>query len=290
MRKGGVRRLIIISGLSGAGKTIVLNTLEDLGFYCVDNLPVSLLPEFAAHIRSGIIQDSREIAIGIDARSPARDIASLPAVMGNLEKTGLRPELVFVEASDKILTRRFSETRRKHPLSSRHISLPAAIGQERAMMADLGELADTRIDTTYTLLHDLREQVRKRIARHPVSQLSIQFTSFGYKHGIPRDADFVFDARCLPNPYWNTKLRKLTGKDPAVIRFLHGQKQVGRMIRHLTTFLTAWIPRFEAENRSYLCIAIGCTGGNHRSVYIVEQLAGYFRKRGKHVIINHRDM
>lgn len=290
MKTSGQRRLVIISGLSGAGKTIALNTLEDLGFYCIDNLPVSLLQEFAVQIKHNVIKDTPGIAIGIDARSPAPAIAHLPVVITELKKEGLRTELVFIEANDEILTRRYSETRRKHPLSSRSVSLTAAIIKERRIMGELCELADTRIDTSYTLMHELRELVRKRIARHPLASLSVQFTSFGYKHGIPRDADFVFDARCLPNPYWKKNLRGLTGRDKAVIKFLAGQTQVGRMIKHIRSFLSSWIPQFEADNRSYLSIAVGCTGGHHRSVYIVERLSEYFRKEGKHVIISHRDI
>ena len=290
MKKAGERRLVIISGLSGAGKTITLNTLEDLGFYCIDNLPVSMLNEFAGQAQHGAVKDTPEIAIGIDARSPASEIKHLPGMIAELKKEGLRTELVFIEANDGILTRRYSETRRKHPLSSRSVSLSAAINKERSIMGELSELADTRIDTSYTQMHELRELVRRRIAQHPLSALSIQFTSFGYKHGIPLDADFVFDTRCLPNPYWKKNLRSLTGRNKSVIKFLSGQKQVGKMINHIKSFLSAWIPLFEADNRSYLCIGVGCTGGHHRSVYIVERLSEYFRKEGKHVIINHRDM
>jgi UPF0042 nucleotide-binding protein len=290
MKKGSARRLVIISGLSGAGKTIALNTLEDLGFYCMDNLPVTLLLEFAGQIKRGIIRTAPEIAIGIDARTPASDIGSLSDVITDLDKQGLHTDLVFMEANDDILTRRFSETRRKHPLSSRSVPLSKAINKERRIMGELAELADIRIDTSFSQMHELRELVRKRIARRPQSVLSIQFTSFGYKHGLPRDADFVFDARCLPNPYWKKSLRGLTGRDKAVIRFLSGQKYVKKMTDHLIAFLSSWIPQFEADNRSYLCIAVGCTGGHHRSVYIVEQLSEHFRRKGKHVIINHRDI
>lgn len=290
MKKAAGRRLIIISGLSGAGKTIALNTLEDLGFYCMDNLPVSLLQEFAIQVNRGIIKSASEIAIGIDARSPAPDITRLPDVIAGLKQESLVTELVFMEANDDVLTRRFSETRRKHPLSSRSVPLSAAIHKERRIMGELSELADIRIDTSYTQMHELRELVRKRIAHRYPAALSIQFTSFGYKHGLPGDADFVFDARCLPNPYWKKNLRSLAGTDRAVIKFLSGQKQVKKMTDHIIAFLSAWIPYFEADNRSYLCIAIGCTGGHHRSVYIVEKLAEHFRENGKQVIINHRDI
>jgi UPF0042 nucleotide-binding protein len=290
MNRSASRRLIIISGLSGAGKTIALNTLEDQGFYCMDNLPVSLLQEFAGQVKRGAIKATPEIAIGIDARSPARDIGRLPAVITGLKKEGLNIELVFMEANDDILTRRFSETRRKHPLSSRSVTLTAAINKERRIMGELSALADIRIDTSYTQMHELRELVRKRIAQRPQAALSIQLTSFGYKHGLPRDADFVFDTRCLPNPHWKPGLRGLTGRDQAVRKFLSGQKQVKKMTDHISAFLSTWIPYFEADNRSYLCVAVGCTGGHHRSVYIVERLSEHFTRAGNHVIINHRDI
>ena len=285
-----VQRLIIISGLSGAGKTIALNTLEDLGLYCVDNLPVSLLPEFARQIKSGVIQATREVAIGIDARNPKSEIEKLPEIINKLRKSKLNMELVFIEANDDVLTRRFSETRRKHPLSTKTVSLPKAINREKKIMENLSVYADIRIDTSHTLLHELRDIVRKRIANRPLAELSLQFISFGYKHGIPKDADFVFDSRCLPNPYWNKNLRSLTGKDTAVIKFLSRQKLVTEMIDQIRNFLDRWIPRFEADNRSYLSVAVGCTGGQHRSVYITEQLAEYFREQKKHVIIIHRDI
>lgn len=284
-----VRRLIIVSGLSGAGKTIALNTLEDLGFYCIDNLPISLLNEFARQISDSSIQTA-EIAIGIDARNPERDIVDLPGVITALKKQGLIIDLVFIEANDDVLTNRFSETRRKHPLSSKSVSLATAIKKERQIMEDLSEHADIRIDTSYTMMHELRDLVRKRIAKRSLSSLSIQFTSFGYKHGIPRDADFVFDVRCLPNPYWEKDLRGLSGNDKPVIEFLAKQGQVSEMTEQIKKFLAYWIPQFEADNRSYLCVAVGCTGGHHRSVYIIEQLAEFFRSQGKPVIISHRDI
>ncbi|OGT63367.1 MAG: RNase adaptor protein RapZ [Gammaproteobacteria bacterium RIFCSPLOWO2_02_47_7] len=284
------RHLLIISGLSGAGKTIALNTLEDLGLYCIDNLPVSLLNEFARQINDGSIQATPEIAIGIDARSAESDIKKLPGIINRLKKKNLKIDLVFIDASDDVLTRRFSETRRKHPLSSKTLALSGAIKKERRIMDDLSAQADIRIDTSHTLMHELRDMVRKRIANRPIAALSLQLVSFGYKHGSPRDADFVFDARCLPNPYWKNNLRNLTGKDTAVIKFLGKQKLVAEMIEHIKKFLSFWIPKFEADNRSYLCVAVGCTGGHHRSVYITERLAEYFQEQGKHVITIHRDI
>lgn len=284
------RKLIIISGLSGAGKTIALNTLEDLGLYCIDNLPISLLNEFIRQIHDGSIQATPEIAIGIDARSTGSEIKKLPGIISRLKKKKLKIDLVFIDANNEVLTRRFSETRRKHPLSSKTLALAGAIKKERRIMDELSAQADIRIDTSHTLMHELRDIVRKRIANRPVAALSLQFISFGYKHGVPGDADFVFDSRCLPNPYWKQSLRNLAGKDKAVIQFLGKQKLVTELIEDIKSFLSSWIPRFEADNRSYLCIAVGCTGGHHRSVYITERLAEHFRNQGKHVITIHRDI
>ena len=284
------QRLIIVSGLSGAGKTIALNTLEDLGLYCIDNLPVSMLQEFVRQVKNGVVRATREVAIGIDARNPKSEIVKLPEIINKLRKGKLNIDLVFIEANDEVLTRRFSETRRKHPLSTRTVSLPKAIRQEKKIMKDLSDLADIRIDTSHTLLHELRDIVRNRIANRPLAELSLQFISFGYKHGIPIDADFVFDSRCLPNPYWKTNLRTLTGKDSAVIQFLSRQSSTKEMIDQIRDFLDYWIPRFEADNRSYLTVAVGCTGGQHRSVFLAEKLAAHFRENRKHVIIIHRDI
>lgn len=289
MRKQG-RRLIIISGLSGAGKTVALNSLEDLDFYCIDNLPISLLNEISKQISNPSSKYSNKFAIGIDARNPEQDIDNLPSTIAALKEQGIKVDLVYLEANDDVLTSRFSETRRKHPLSSDKKSLPEAIVLERQIMEKLSLLADMRIDTSHTLMHQLRDIVRERIAELPLSSLSIQFTSFGYKHGVPRDADFVFDVRCLPNPYWEKHLRSLSGKDQPVIEFLSKQELVLDMIKELQDFLERWIPKFEADNRSYLCVAIGCTGGHHRSVYIAETLSRYFLQLNKHVILNHRDI
>jgi UPF0042 nucleotide-binding protein len=289
MRKQG-RRLIIISGLSGAGKTVALNSLEDLDFYCIDNLPISLLNEISKQISNPSSKYSSKFAIGIDARNPEQDIDNLPSTIAALKEQGIKVDLVYLEANDDVLTSRFSETRRKHPLSSDKKTLPEAIVLERQIMEKLSLLADMRIDTSHTLMHQLRDIVRERIAELPLSSLSIQFTSFGYKHGVPRDADFVFDVRCLPNPYWEKHLRSLSGKDQPVIEFLSKQKLVLDMIKELQDFLKRWIPKFEADNRSYLCVAIGCTGGHHRSVYIAEILSKYFLQLNKHVILNHRDI
>ena len=284
------RRLIIVSGLSGAGTTVVLNTLEDLSYYTIDNLPTSLLNTLIEQFSEGDSSLSRQIAIGIDARNSHDNFSSVSESILALLKQHKTIELIFIEANDDVLTKRFSETRRKHPLSSDSISLTDAIKKEREIIGELAEAADLSIDTSHMQLHELRNIVRERIARREIATLSLQFMSFGYKNGIPKDADFVFDLRCLPNPYWKKDLRKYCGVDQPVIDFLSKQKNVNRMLEDLERFLESWIPQFEADNRSYLSIAFGCTGGHHRSVFIAEQLAEKFRAQKKQVIIRHRDI
>lgn len=280
----------MISGLSGAGKTVALNTLEDSGFYCIDNLPIGLLNEFGHQLTDLKTIPAEEIAVGIDARNPEHLIAGLPESIELLKQKKLSVELVYIEANDDILTKRYSETRRKHPLSSETVSLTDAIKKERGIMERFSDSAELRIDTSLLSMYSLRDLVREQIVKHPTEALSMQFVSFGYKHGVPKDADFVFDTRCLPNPYWEKDLRLLTGKDKAVIEFLETQDLAKDLYTQLKHFVSYWAPHFEASNRSYLCFAIGCTGGQHRSVYLAEKLADHFQQQNKHVIINHRDI
>ena len=284
------RRFIIVSGLSGAGKSVALNTLEDLEFYCIDNLPVSLLDQLIRQAQDASTGLPPSIAVGIDARNPESVLAALPQNLDRLKREGLHAELVFMEANDEVLTSRFSETRRRHPLSTDSNTLPDAIRRERELLGTLSDLADLRIDTSFTAVHELRDLVRRRIAGRSAATLSLQFVSFGYKHGVPRDADFVFDVRCLPNPHWDKELRKYSGRDREVVEFLKSRPAPMEMLEELKAFLDKWLPRFEEENRSYLCVAVGCTGGHHRSVFIVEQLGRHFQDRGRHVIIRHRDL
>jgi len=284
------QRLIVISGLSGAGKTVALNTLEDSGFYCIDNLPIGLLNEFGHQLTDLQTIPAEEIAVGIDARNPEHLIADLPESIELLKQKNLSVELVYIEANNDILTKRYSETRRKHPLSSETVSLTDAIKKERGIMERFSDSAELRIDTSLLSMYDLRDLVREQIVKHPAEALSMQFVSFGYKHGVPKDADFVFDTRCLPNPYWEKDLRLFTGKDKVVIEFLETQDLAKDLYTQLKDFVSYWTPHFEASNRSYLCFAIGCTGGQHRSVYLAEKLADHFRQQNKHVIINHRDI
>lgn len=284
------RRLVVITGLSGSGKTVVLHTLEDLGFYCIDNLPVMFLGQFEQELLNDNRSIYHQLALGIDARNPAESLAQVPEFLRRVRGMGIPAELIFLEAHDDILLKRFSETRRRHPLSTESLPLARAIDSERRLLAPLAESADLRVDTTYMHIHQLRDLVRERIARRPVSNLSLQFMSFGFKHGVPAESDFVFDLRCLPNPHWEAGLRDQTGRDPDVIAFLSASSQVQLMIDHIAGFLDRWVSSFERENRVYLTVACGCTGGRHRSVYVAERLAEHFRKMGRSALVNHRDI
>ena len=284
------QRLLIISGFSGAGKSLVLNTLEDQGFYCIDNLPIGLFQQLATLLTDTSNDFPLNVGIGIDVRIPESDLASLPNAISELKAKGIATEVVFMEANKKALTARFSETRRKHPLSSNNLTLSDALDKETQILSSLSDIADLKIDTSFTTVHELRDLVRDHVAYKSEGNLSIQFTSFGYKNGVPNDADFLFDVRCLPNPHWEKHLRPYSGKDQVVIDFLKQQPTVEEMVVYLRDFLERWIPDFEAENRSYLCIGIGCTGGHHRSVYIVEQLSRYFEQNGKNIVVRHRDL
>ncbi len=284
------RRLIIVTGLSGAGKTVVLHTLEDLSFYTVDNLPISLLNTFLEQLTDPQSKHPARVAIGIDARNSLDELSGLADIIHKYDKQDVGIELVFMDASNDVLTKRYSETRRKHPLTTDSESLDGAIKREREIMTAFSDAADFRIDTSRMLLHELRELVKDRVARLQIRSMSLQIMSFGFKHGTPADADFVFDLRCLPNPHWDKDLRPYSGKDQPVIEFLSRQESVSKMLEDLVNFFSHWIPRFEEENRSYLSIALGCTGGHHRSVYMAEQLAARLVSMDKQVIIRHRDV
>ncbi len=286
MSSSGKRRIIFVSGLSGAGKSVVLHTLEDLDFYCIDNFPIGLLDKLSeqtAHYPG-------KIAISINARNQEIEIPALPDHMQKFRKQGIETELLFLEADKEILTRRYSETRRKHPFSDRNNSLPAAIENEACLLDMLSAIADLKIDTSHTSVHTLRQIIRERVAGRKEGSLSIQLLSFGFKHGIPRDADFVFDVRCLPNPYWEISLRPFSGKDSAVIDYLQNHTLVLKMKNDIVSFLNGWIPFFAAENRSYLTIAIGCTGGRHRSVYLVDSVINEISAAESQIISTHRDL
>lgn len=278
-------RLIIISGLSGSGKSVALHVLEDLGFYCVDNIPIRLLESLVEEMRSRGDSAFDNVGIGLDARNRRSDIAEVPNLVLKLRKANVNCEVIFLQARNDVLLTRFSETRRKHPLTDRDTSLEEAIEDERNLLGPLLNTAELVIDTSTTNVYDLRDQVRRRIGARAPDELSIQIESFGYKHGLPPNADYVFDVRCLPNPYWEPQLRILSGKDAAVVRFLDAQVEVQEMIDDIVQFLARWIPRYQDFQRAYLTVAIGCTGGQHRSVYIAEAVA---RRLGSHGSIRTR--
>lgn len=283
-------KLIIVSGLSGSGKSTVLHVLEDMRFYAIDNLPVSLLETFARHMIQAPEKQYEFTAVGIDARNRNEELQHIPRILGELRRAGIECEVIFLDADDAILIKRFSETRRKHPLTDAKTALPEAIERERQLLDVIAQEADLYVDSSHTSLHELRGQIKQRVVNKPQEQsMSIMFESFGFKHGVPTDADMVFDVRCLPNPYWEPHLRGLTGKDQPVISYLEQASLVNDMLEDISEFLQRWIPRFENISRTYLTIAVGCTGGHHRSVYIIEKLAERFSSHGN-VITRHREL
>ncbi|ROR29754.1 RNase adapter RapZ [Inmirania thermothiophila] len=284
-------RLVIVSGLSGSGKSTALHTLEDLGYYCVDNLPLVLLHDFATGIEGHRRGRYPGAAAGIDARNVAADLRRFPEILAGLRDAGVDTEVVFLTAGDEALVRRFAETRRPHPLAGPRTGLREAIQRERRLLAPVSEAADLFLDTTGLSIHQLRDLVRERVARRPRGRLSLLVQSFAYRQGVPADADLVFDARCLPNPHWVPELRPLTGRDEAVARFLDEQPASGALLADIEAFLGRWIPRFEADNRPHLAVAVGCTGGRHRSVYVAERLAQRLRAQGRwQVLVQHREL
>ena len=280
--------LVVISGLSGSGKSIALQTLEDLDYFCVDNLPVGLLPALADQLRQS--GGTVHAAVSIDARNLPDDLARFPAILQAVKGMGLAVQIIFLDAADEVLLKRYSETRRRHPLGRGDRSLREAIQQERGLLATLAVAADLRVDTSALNLYQLRDLIRERVVGRKAGTLSLLFQSFGYKRGIPGDADLVFDVRCLPNPYWEAGLRQLTGEDPAVVAFLESHPEVSAMFADIREFLDRWIPAYEANNRSYLTVAIGCTGGHHRSVYLATRLAQHYRSQRDQVLIRHREL
>jgi UPF0042 nucleotide-binding protein len=283
-------KLLIVSGLSGSGKSIALDTLEDCGYYCIDNLPVSLLENFVSYIILVEKQTYAKTAIGIDARNQTESLIDFADRLEFIRRQGIDCDVMYLQAEEATLLKRYSETRRKHPLSARDIPLTEAIKLEEALLRPVAQCATRVLDTSKTHCHQLRELIKNQIGEKNQYHLSLQFQSFGFKHGVPLDADFVFDARCLPNPYWLNELRGLTGKDLPVIEFLQQQQYVQDLFNDIVAFVERWAPRFEAENRSYLTIAIGCTGGQHRSVYLTEALAKHFQKINLNIIIRHREL
>ncbi|KUM05690.1 RNase adapter RapZ [Chromobacterium subtsugae] len=275
-------RLILISGLSGSGKSVALRALEDSGFYCVDNLPATMLPEaMSLYADFGYEQ----IAISVDTRS-GPSLGALPDAVARMRAQNIDVRLLFLEARTETLVKRFSETRRRHPLSGAGITVEESIRLEQEMLAEVPELG-TRIDTSELSANALRSWVRELVDADG-SRLMLIFESFGFKHGLPQDADFVFDARCLPNPYYDPQLRPFTGRDQPIIDFFAKHGEVAEMIADIEAMVAKWLPCYGKENRSYLTVAVGCTGGQHRSVYIIENLARAFADR--QVLVRHRQL
>jgi UPF0042 nucleotide-binding protein len=283
-------RLVIVSGLSGSGKSVALNMLADLDYYCVDNIPAGLLPGFIAYTVRTSEPSYRLTAVGVDARNRPEDLADVPRLVAELRRSGIGCEVVFLRAGNDVLLKRFSETRRRHPLSREGLGLQEALEQEQRLLAPVATAADLTIDTSRLSVHELREMMKARVVDRPSAGPSLLFESFAYRHGVPDDADFVFDARSLPNPYWEPSLRDQTGRDAPVARFLDGQEEVAQYLADVTGFLERWMPSLVRSNRSYLTVAVGCTGGQHRSVYLAEKLAAHFNASFGQALVRHRDL
>lgn len=284
-----VPQLVLVTGLSGGGKSTALRALEDLGFYCVDNLPAALLPEFGKQIRNSSIVEYSRVALGVDARSPGRDLEEIPGWLEDLEAAGTSYQLLFLTADRNAIIKRFSETRRRHPLTGEKHAIPQAIDKEVALLEQLKQCADWVIDTSDTNIHQLRQQVWKCVGGQS-GTMTIVLKSFAFKRGVPQDVDFIFDARILPNPHWVESLREYNGLDAPVKEWLEQDEAVGRMIADVLRFLKTWLPEFQRSQRSYVTVGIGCTGGKHRSVYLVDRLASELGSGFGDVLIHHREL
>ena len=285
-------QIILITGISGSGKSVALNALEDAGYFCVDNLPPVLLPKLVA---TRLDENSDKLAVAVDSRS-AGSLDDLPKSIQSLKDHGHEVRVLFLTSDTQSLITRFSETRRSHPLSHRHHkntplsddrTLTEAIREERELMADIQMISHV-IDTSNSSANELRNRV-KELVNIEQAPLTLLFASFGFKFGVPLDADIMFDVRCLPNPYYDTRLRHLTGKDAAIRTFMEQQPEAAELLEDIRSFIEKWLPSFRRDNRSYLTIALGCTGGQHRSVYMVERLADHFRQ-SEQVVTRHREL
>jgi UPF0042 nucleotide-binding protein len=283
-------RLVIVSGLSGAGKTVALKQYEDLGYYCIDNLPLDLVQPLIIHALQHADPRYRMLAVGIDARADAREIERFPAMLDAMRAQNVDVRVLFLSADDASILRRYNETRRKHPLSGAEVSLLDAIQLERRLLKPVADLADVPLDTSHMNLHELRTAIDARLPEAGEGRLAVLFLSFGYKNGSPDGADFVFDVRCLPNPHWVPALRALSGRDAPVAEYLSSHTEVEQLYEDIRRFLDRWLPAFQSQDRAYVTVAIGCTGGQHRSVYLVERLAKAFAGRFEHVVVKHREL
>lgn len=281
-------RMVVLTGLSGAGKTVALRALEDLGFYCVDNLPTGLLPSLYRALTDGGRGALPGIAVGMDVRNQG-DLERMPEALSKLAEAGADAELVFLESSDAVLLKRYAYSRRRHPLSEDGRSLIDALAEERRRLRPLRAIANRSIDTSDTNVHQLRRLIATQYGA-ATEGLTLMFESFAFGRGLPADCDFVFDARCLPNPHWDPRLRPFSGQDAPVREFLDGQGLVVQYLADVRRFLDAWLPRFESEGKGYLTVAIGCTGGRHRSVYLAERLAEQYRASREQVLTFHREL
>ena len=283
-------RLIIVSGRSGSGKSTALDVLEDNGFYCIDNLPASLLPDLAERFLPHSDLLLPQVAVSIDARNLLSQLRRFPELLSEVHKRGIGCEVIYLDAEDDTLLKRFSETRRRHPLTNESRSLAEAIAYESQLLAPIIDLADLKIDTTRLNLYQLRDTLKLRLLGQAQSGTAFLVESFGFKRGMPVDADLVFDARCLPNPYWKPELRDFSGLEQPVIDYLTAQPEVEEMYQDILAYLEKWLPRFAASNRAYVTIAIGCTGGHHRSVYLATRLSEALKRSLKNVQVRHRDL
>ncbi len=282
-------KLVIVSGLSGSGKTIALHTLEDAGFFCVDNLPVGLLSDFVTSMKNNKPALYDLIAVAVDARCNVQDMSHFPNILHDIRADGVAVEVLFLTSKIEKLLTRFNETRRKHPLTRKGLPLVEAIHMERSILKSISSNADLCIDTSELNVHELRHIINKRILNDNSGNMAILIQSFGFKHGLPADTDFMFDARCLPNPHWEGHLRPYTGKDAPVIEYLESFPAVTKMKQAILDFMTQWIPCFEKEGRSYMTVSIGCTGGQHRSVYLAQLITAELQKTRSNVSLRHRD-
>lgn len=283
-------RLIIVSGRSGSGKSTALDVLEDNDFYCIDNLPAGLLPDLAERFLPQTDLLMPQVAVSIDARNLLSQLKRFPDLLEEVHKHNIQCDVVYLDAEDETLLKRFSETRRRHPLTNSKRSLAEAIAYETQLLAPISDLADLRIDTTQMNLYQLRDTLKLRLLQRQDPSTAFLIESFGFKRGMATDADLVFDARCLPNPYWKPELRDYSGLDQPVIDYLDNEPEVQEMYADILAYLNKWLPRFAASNRSYVTIAVGCTGGHHRSVYLVERLAQALGRHLKNVQVRHRDL
>ena len=283
-------RLIIVSGRSGSGKSTALDVLEDNGFYCIDNLPAGLLPELAerALLHTEVLQP--QVAVSIDARNLPTHLQRFPELLDEVRARHIQCDVLYLDADEDTLLKRFSETRRRHPLTDESRSLAEAIRDESLLLEPISDLADLKIDTTHLNLYQLRDSLKLRLLNKPEPGTAFLIESFGFKRGMPVDADLVFDVRCLPNPYWKPELRSHSGLDQPVIDYLAAQADVDEMYTDIHAYLYKWLPRFAASNRAYVTIAIGCTGGHHRSVYLAERLGQTLKPQLKNLQVRHRDL